>query len=55
MFEAFKKLNTGEKAIIALFLEDYAYKEIAEIIGVTENHVGVKMKRIKDKLKTILA
>ncbi len=54
MFEAFRKLNHAEKAIIALFLEDYSYKEIASLTGITENNVGVKIIRIKEKLKNII-
>ncbi len=54
MFEAFRMLNTTERALIALFLEDYSHKEIADIMGITENNVGVKISRIKDKLKRIL-
>ena len=54
MFEAFRTLNEAERAIIALFLEDYSYKEIAQITGATENNVGVKISRIKEKLKKIL-
>lgn len=51
MFEAIRTLNKAERAIVALFLEDYPYKEIAEITGMTENYVGVKISRIKEKLK----
>lgn len=54
MFEAIRMLNKTERALIALFLEDYSHKEIAEITGITENYVGVKISRIKDKLKNIL-
>ena len=54
LFAAIRTLNPAERAIIALYLEDYAYKEIAEITGITENYVGVKISRIKDKLKEIL-
>ena len=54
MYNALRILNSGEKAIISLYLEDYAYKEIAEIVGITENHVGVQINRIKSKLKEIL-
>jgi len=36
MFEAIRKLNKAERAIIALYLEDYPYKEIAKITGLTE-------------------
>ena len=44
------KLEEGEKAIVILFLEDLPYKEIAEIIGISENYVAVKIRRIKSKL-----
>jgi RNA polymerase sigma factor (sigma-70 family) len=45
-----KELNEGEKAIVALYLEEIAYKEISSILGLSENHVAVKVKRIKLKL-----
>ncbi len=36
-----------EKAVFVLYLEDLTYREIAEITGLTETHVGVKINRIK--------
>ncbi len=54
LFEALRKLNDGEKVLISLYLEDYSYAEMAEIIGITENNIGVKLNRIKTKLKTLL-
>ena len=54
MYEALKNLAPAERAIVSLFLEDYSYKEIGEMVGITENYVGVQMSRIKQKLKTIL-
>ncbi|KAA2240880.1 RNA polymerase sigma factor [Chitinophaga agrisoli] len=54
LFAALKQLNDGEKAIIALYLEDMSYQEIAAITGIDENYVGVKLHRIKNKLRTIL-
>lgn len=44
------KMNGIEKSIVVLFLEDLPYKEIAEITGLTANHIAVKMKRIKKSL-----
>ena len=41
------KLNNESKSIIILCLEELKYKQIAEITGLTENHIAVKMKRIK--------
>ena len=43
-----------ERLIIGLVLEDLSYKEIASIIGATTNLVGVKINRIKKKLKTLM-
>ena len=51
---AIKELDENERAIIMLYLEEKPYKEISEILGITENHVGVKVNRIKKKLKTVL-
>ncbi len=45
-----KKLNEGDKAIVALYLEGLAYREISDILGLSENHIAVKIKRIKPKL-----
>ncbi|MGB5437053.1 MAG: sigma-70 family RNA polymerase sigma factor [Maribacter sp.] len=45
-----KKLNDGDKAIVALYLEGLAYREISNILGLSENNIAVKVKRIKSKL-----
>jgi len=43
-------LNESDTSIIVLYLEELSYKQIAEITGLTENHIAVKMKRIRKKL-----
>jgi DNA-directed RNA polymerase specialized sigma24 family protein len=40
-----------DKAIVMLYLEDYSYIEIGDMMGITANNVAVKMNRIKTKLK----
>lgn len=55
LYQAINHLSDVEKAIIILYLEDYSYKEIAEIIGVSESNTGVKINRIKNRLIKILA
>lgn len=54
LFEALKKLNDADKAIITLYLEGIAYQEIAQITGITESNVGVKLNRIKTRIQKIL-
>jgi RNA polymerase sigma-70 factor, ECF subfamily len=55
LYHAISHLSDVEKAIIILYLEDYSYKEIAEIIGISESNTGVKINRIKNQLIKILA
>jgi RNA polymerase sigma factor (sigma-70 family) len=51
MYKAIGNLNKIDKALVMLYLEDYSYIEIGEMLGITANNVAVKMNRIKVKLK----
>ena len=51
MYAAIGELSKIDKAIVMLYLEDYSYNEIGEMMGITANNVAVKMNRIKIKLK----
>ena len=51
LFRALRTLSDSEKAVISLYLEDFSYEEIAAITGLSENNVGVRLNRIKNKLK----
>ncbi|RDB04451.1 RNA polymerase sigma factor [Runella aurantiaca] len=55
LLTAMKQLSESEKAIIALYLDDLSYLQIAEILGISENNVGVKINRIKTKIQQLLA
>lgn len=54
LFAALKQLDDSEKAIITLYLEELSYQQIAEITGINENYVGVKLNRIKNKIQKLL-
>jgi len=54
LHKAIAKLTGIEKSIVLLYLEDKKYEEIADIIGITQNYVRVKMNRIKVKLKKLM-
>jgi len=51
MYAAIGELSKIDKAIVMLYLEDYSYNDIGEMMGITANNVAVKMNRIKTKLK----
>jgi RNA polymerase sigma-70 factor (ECF subfamily) len=40
-------LGPADKALFVLYLEDLTYRQIAEVTGLTETHVGVKLHRLK--------
>lgn len=54
LYEAIKKLSEVDRAVILLYLEEKRNKEIAEIIGTSANNIGVRINRIKERLKTLL-
>lgn len=54
LYDAIKQLSELDRAVILLYLEEKSYQEIADIIGTTPNNIGVRIKRIKERLKKIL-
>lgn len=55
LYKAIAKLRDVEKAIVMLYLEERSYKEIGEIIGISEKNVSVKLVRLKEKLKKLMS
>lgn len=53
-FAAMKRCDDSEKTIIALYLEGLSYQQIAEITGISESNVGVKLNRIKSKIQKLI-
>lgn len=54
LFAALRTLSDAEKALITLYLEDLSYQEISTITGISENNVGVKLNRIKNKIQQLI-
>ena len=53
LYECISQLKESERIIITLVLEEKPYEEIAEITGITENNLRVKIHRIKKELHEI--
>lgn len=51
LYHFINQLDAFNKAIIILYLDDNSYKDISEILGITETNVGTKIGRIKKQLK----
>jgi RNA polymerase sigma-70 factor (ECF subfamily) len=54
IYAAINQLRIFDRAIILLYLEQFTYKEIAEVTGISESNVSVRLVRIKNKLKELL-
>ena len=54
LYDAIKRLSEVDRAVILLYLEEKSYQEIADIMGTNPNNVGVRVKRIKERLKKLL-
>ncbi|MGB9810044.1 MAG: RNA polymerase sigma factor [Caldanaerobacter sp.] len=54
LYDAIRKLSEIDRAIIMLYLEEKSHQEIAAIIGTNANNIGVRVQRIKMRLKKIL-
>lgn len=51
LYRFINDLDEFNRAVIILYLEENSYREIAEILGITETNVGSKINRIKNKLR----
>ena len=51
LYRFIDEMNELDRALILLYLDDYKYQEIADILGITETNVATKISRIKKKLK----
>jgi RNA polymerase sigma-70 factor (ECF subfamily) len=50
LYAAIRALPPAKRALVVLFLDGFSYREIAEVIGITETNVGVSLSRIKKEL-----
>lgn len=54
LLDAIRHLKEIDRSIMLLYLEDYRYDEIGEIIGLNSSNVGARINRAKKRLQKIL-
>ncbi len=54
LYDAIRHLSETDRAVILLYLEEKTYQEIADIMGTNPNNIGVRITRIKERLKKLL-
>jgi RNA polymerase sigma factor (sigma-70 family) len=50
LYHFISELDELNKALMLLYLDNYAYEEIAETLGISKTNVATKISRIKDHL-----
>ena len=55
IYERIAELDEGNRALALLMLDGFSYRDMAQILGLTESNVGVKINRIKAALAAQLA
>ena len=55
LYAQIAQLDEVDRSLALLMLDGFSYREMAGILGITENHVGVKISRIKMALAAKLA
>ena len=55
LYRAIDQLGVLDRAIALLYLEQKTYHDIGEILDLNINNVGVRVSRIKQKLKMVLS
>jgi RNA polymerase sigma factor (sigma-70 family) len=51
LYQAIGQLDKIDKAVVMLYLDEYDYTAIGQLLGITPNYVAVKMNRIRQQLK----
>jgi RNA polymerase sigma factor (sigma-70 family) len=54
LLQAIHRLPIGYRQVITLALEELGYAEIADVLGITESNVGVRLNRSKQMLREML-
>jgi len=49
-----RALDPLNRALLLLYLDDLGYRQIGDILGLSESNVGVRISRLKQRLRTYL-
>ena len=53
LYAEIRKLGPVDRSLVLLYLDGHKYVEIAQVLGISESNVGVKINRIKKLLSEI--
>jgi len=50
LYAALNRMSEADRTLALLYLDDLSYREIGEILGLTETNVGAKLTRLRRRL-----
>lgn len=54
LYESIRAIGEVDRAVILLALDDCSYQEMAEIMGMSVNQIGVRLNRARKKLSVLM-
>lgn len=54
LYKAINQLPKTDAALVLLYLDEMSYREMAEVLGISESNVGVKLIRAKKALSELM-
>jgi RNA polymerase sigma-70 factor (ECF subfamily) len=54
LYRAIHQLPKADAALVLLYLDGLSYQEMAEVLGISESNVGVKLNRAKKALSALM-
>jgi RNA polymerase sigma-70 factor (ECF subfamily) len=54
LYAAIHQLPKADAALVLLYLDELSYREMAEVLGISESNVGVKLNRAKKALSALM-
>lgn len=54
LYKAIHQLPKSDAALVLLYLDELSYREMAEVLGISESNVGVKLNRAKKSLSALM-
>ena len=54
LYSAIHQLPKADAALVLLYLDELSYRQIADVLGISESNVGVKLHRAKQALRALM-
>lgn len=54
LYDAIQRLPKSDAALVLLYLDELSYREMADVLGISESNVGVKLNRAKKALRALM-